>query len=488
MSYLLPLMLKEEFRLHSSYSSRRMFLAFPVIVALFSFAIAMTSQRLLEATPLPDAILFLHLSAFLYGLGVGAFGFLGAQYLEHRHGHRNYLVAMPSLLPMSFRRTFLGMYVRDAVFYMALVLAPMVAGLAASVPFTGFRFTSIGFLFLAALISFLVGMSLSFFVSTVYMRSRVAFAGLVAGISVAFAAAGVFRVLPVEAILPGLSMHYGLPPFATPGAAALAGGMAGAGLIALCVAGALLLVPEQYEPRSVPVAEDELPGVDARLGIVRGYRVLLAKELVDLRRSGTIPKMFFSFVTPLLFLSFTAWFVRNGLRAPVGFNSVFYGAMVGFFGVLLYNWLNNVDAMDYYATLPVDVPRVIRTKLLAFLALTTGISTAFVVGVSALNGDLRLLWLALPVMFVTSVYMVVMTAYLTGLRTNSFLFDPGVLARFSVLAILPDLGLTILSFTVDRTPVFTISGIALVLTAMAAATALLYRGIDAKWARHDFAE
>src|SRR3989449_2608923 len=43
-----------------------------------------------------------------------------------------------------------------------------------------------------------------------------------------------------------------------------------------------------------------------------------------------------------------------------------------------------------------------------------------------------------------------MTAYLTGLRTNSVLFDPGVLARCSVMSMLPDFGLTILSFTIYR--------------------------------------
>ncbi len=488
MSYLLRLMLREEYRMHATYSSRRMFLAFPVIVTLFSFAMGVTSRQLLETTPLTEAIMFLHIAAFLYGLGVGAFGFLGVQYLERRHGHRNYIVAMPATLPMSFKRTFLGMYVRDALFYVALVLVPMVAGLALSVPFTGFRLTSIGFLFLAALVSFLLGMSLSFLVSTLYMRSRLAFALAVAAISTAFAAYGLFRILPVESILPGLAMHLGLPPFSPPGLPALVAGLAGGGIIVACVAGALVLVPDQYEPRSAPAEEEALPGVDARLGIARGYRILLAKEFVDLKRSGTVAKMFFSFVTPLIFLSFTAWFVRNGLRAPVGFNSVFYGGMVGFFGVLLYNWLNNVDAMDYYATLPVNVPTVIRTKLLAFLVLTTGISTAFVVGVSALNNDLRLLWLALPVMFVTSVYMVVMTAYLTGLRTNSFLFDPAVLAQFSVLAMLPDLGLTILSFTVDRQPVYTVAGIALVLVVLAAATVVLYRGIEGKWSRHEFTE
>jgi hypothetical protein len=84
--------------------------------------------------------------------------------------------------------------------------------------------------------------------------------------------------------------------------------------------------------------------------------------------------------------------------------------------------------------------------------------------------------------------MVVMTAYLTGLRTNSFLFDPGVLARFSALAMLPDLGLTILSFTVDRDPVFTVAGISLVLAVLAAATLTLYRGIEGKWGRASFTE
>jgi len=487
MSYLLRLMLKEEFRMHARYSSPRMFLAFPVFVFLFSLAIGLTSRRILEATPLNEAILFLHVSAFLYGLGVGAFGFLGAQYVERRHGSRNYIVTMPSLLPMSFRRTFLGMYVRDALFYILLVLVPMVLGLLASVPFTGFRPASIGFLFLASLVSFLLGMSLSFFVSTLYMRSRLAFLLGTGLITAAFAGYALFRLIPIESILPGLAMHYGLPPFSAPGAPALLAGLAGAGVIAACVAGALVLVQDQYEPRSMP-AREELPKVDARLGLARAYRILLAKEFVDLKRSGTIAKMFFSFVTPLILLSFTAWLVRYGFRVPVGFNSVFYGAMVGFFGVLLYNWLNNVDAMDHYETLPLGVPQVIRSKLLAFLILTTGISSVFVVGVSALNGDLRLLWLAFPVMLITSVYMVVMTAYLTGLRTNSFLFNPGVLAQFSVMAMLPDLGLTILSFTVDRDPVFTMAGIALVLVVLAAATVFLYRGIDGKWSHASFAE
>jgi len=445
--------------MHASYTSRRMFLAFPTFVLLLSFATGAAAPKYLTVTPLPDLLLVLHVAIFLYGLSVGAFGFLGRQYQERATGYRNYLVTQPSLLPMSFKRTFLGMYARDAIFYLLLILLPMTAGLFLSIPFSHFRATSILLLFGAAMISFLAGMSLSFFMSTLYVRSVPAFvaaAGVVAGL---FAAYAVARVIPA----------------------------AGIALILVFVAGAVALVSDQYEPKNA-YAGDELPGIERRLARFRTYRTLLAKELLDLKRSGTPVKMFFSFVTPLVFLAFTVWFVRYGLELPIGFNTVFYAAMVGFFGVSLYNWLNNVDNADYMATLPLTVPHVIRVKLLAYLLLTMGISAAFVVAISLMNGDARLLWIALPVMFVTGLYSVVMTAYLTGLRTNSFLFDPGVLFAFSAMSMLPDVGLAVLSFTIDAAPVFAIAGIALTLGALGLGTLILYRGIDRKWARAAFGD
>jgi hypothetical protein len=126
--------------------------------------------------------------------------------------------------------------------------------------------------------------------------------------------------------------------------------------------------------------------------------------------------------------------------------------------------------------------------LITFLLLTTWIGIAFVVAISWLNADTRLLWLAVPVVVVTSVYIVSMTAYLTGLRTNSFLFDPGVLARFTVMSMLPDFGLTILSFTVDRHPTLGAAGIGIVLAILGATTYILLKGIDAKWRGTEFGE
>src|SRR6058998_847282 len=356
-----------------------------------------------------------------------------------------------------------------------------------SYPLTHFRLASIGVLFAMALLSFLLGMSLSFFVSTVYMRTRAGFVVAVAVVSAIFATAGAARAIPFSWILPSLAAHELLPPLGADLAAAALLTLLGLGLTTALITGAAILVPERFEPPAVS-ARNELPGIIARLGRFGGYSALLGKEFVDLQRSGTYAKMFFSFVTPLLLLSFTAWFVRYGLQVPVGFNTVFYAGMVGFFGVILYNWMNNVDATDYLATVPVSVPQVIRTKLIAFLLMTTWIGVGFVIMIAWLNADTRLLWLAIPIVLVTSLYIVVMTAYLTGLRTNSFLFDPGVLARFSVMSMLPDFGLTILSFTIDRDLRLSAIGIGLVLTILGAITYILLKGIDAKWRGTEFGE
>jgi len=479
-------MLKEEFRTHSSYSGKGRFLTFPLFVFVLASLSGLTIDKMTATVPLSQLGTFAHLSSFLYGLSVGAFGLMGREYLERRYGRSNYLVAMPYLLPISFRTTFLGIYLRDAVFYVVLMVLPATLGLVAVAPFMGFSLVSIGLLFVSVLLAFMLGMSLSFVASVVYIRNVRAFVGLTAVIAALFVGQGAFGLPKLEFIVPSLGFQANVRPFGHDPQIALL--FAGASLVlsvGLAVAAYFLVeVRISISSQSYPQA---LPRYHSRVAWLSGLnRILVAKELVDLRRSGTVAKMFFSFVLPLLFLSFTVWFVNYGLAIPIGFNSVFYAAMVGFVAVLMYSWLNNIDLAEYYSLLPVTVPQLIKVRMLVFLVLTSGVSVFFVVAIALLNGETRLLWLALVVMAVTSVYIVTMTAYLTGLKTNSFLFDTSVLAKFSVMSFLPDVCLTILSFSLSADRVFAFVGIALVLGVLSVSTLILYRGIEAKWGPSSF--
>lgn len=481
-------MLKEEFRTHASYSGKQRFLTFPLFVFVLSLASGLTIDKMLETVPLSQLAMFVHYSAFMYGLSVGAFGLMGRELIQRRYGSSNYLVAMPYLLPISFRTTFLGIYLRDALFYVVLLLLPATLGLVAAAPFMGFSLVSIGLFFVAIMVTFLVGMSVSFLASVVYIRNMKAFVAFSAGLAALFVSYGIMDIPTLKQLIPSYGFQMSVRPFGHD----LAGALLYLGVSALIVLGLVALSYMLVEIRisiSSKQHENLLPGYYERMGSMKGaYRTLIAKEFVDLRRSGTVAKMFFSFVLPLLFLSFTVWFVNYGLSIPVGFNAVFYAAMVGFIGVMMYSWLNNVDLAEYYSLLPVTVPQLIKVRIRVFLVLTLGISAFFVVAISVLNGETRLLWLALVVMLITSLYMVVMTAYLTGLKTNTFLFDTSVLARFSLFSFFPDLCLTILSFSLQADWAIAVAGIAIVLGMLGLATLVFYRGIEQKWGRSAFTD
>ncbi len=468
-------MLKEEFRFHTSHSKRYIFLSFPVMVCMFSFFAAVASPRLFKEIPRNQMITMVHASLFLYGLSVGAFAFLGMQIVERRFGTRNYLVTMPSLLPITFKKTFFALYIRDVIFYVALIIVPLTFGLLLSIPITGFNISSIFILFIAVLFSFLLGMSASFLMSGLYVRFPKFFTGVICGVVIAIVGSRMgFYSLGELALT--LRFQFTRNPIYLFETLVLVG--------VLSITGTLL-IKEELEAKHTSI-KGSFQEYEQHYRMFKRYSILVAKEFLDLGRSRTFGKIFFSFIMPLVFLGMTSWLVKYGLDFPVGFNSVFYAAMVGFIGIIAYSWLNNVDLVDYYETLPITVPQVIKAKLLVFFILIIGISSVFVLGITIINNELNFLWLALIVMIITSIYMAITIAYLTGLRTNTTLFAPDIMIQFWILAFLPDMCIAILSFSMAANVVFSLLGLAIVCTVLMLASLILYRGIDRKWAKAEF--
>ena len=285
-------------------------------------------------------------------------------------------------LPLTFKKTFLGLYIRDVIFYVALLIFPLILGLVLSVPATNFSLISIGFLFVAILLSFLLGMSFSFFMSAVYIRFTKLFIGLL-GVIVLGLVGYALGYYEIELFIPTIQFQFRGEPLHFVESLALT---------FLLPFTATMLISEKHETAESRF-QNAITEYETKFSFFEQYSILLAKEFIDLKRSRTYAKIFFSFITPLIFLGFTSFLIRFGFNVPVSFNTIFYAAMVGFFGVLIYSWLNNVDVADYFETLPVTVPQLIKTRLIIFLILTLWISTIFVVGIGIINNDLSMLWL-----------------------------------------------------------------------------------------------
>jgi hypothetical protein len=444
-----------------------------MLVAL-SFIVAV-SLPALEAEISTERILYMvHATILLYGLAVGAFAFLGREMMERRWGHATFLLSVPQTLPISFKTTFLVFYLKDLLYYIFMTLLPLTIGLMLSIPITGFHLTSVLLLFGTMIATFLYSISLSFVMSSVYMRSRTAFTAMAVGVLAMVVGSSVLGLFDLGLLVPSIAFQFTGDPWAL--AASLATSLAFA-------TWAVLMVEDRMESPVVQVVSqyDEVWAKFSRFG---RYQPYLAKEWIDLLRSRTLSKLMFAFVLPLAVLSAFDWFLGTTVSSEIEFSTIFYGGMVGFFGVLIYSWLNNIDYVEYYNTFPVQVPDIVRSKLIIYVLLTGWISTTFVVVMTGVKGDWYRLPIALVVMFSTSIYMVVVTAYLTGLRTNVYLFDTKILTRFAILSVIPLMAITFLSMAEETLGWKMLLAIALVCMVLATATRILLYRLDNKW-RHE---
>ena len=476
MWWLMKAMFKEEFRLQASYSSAISTMTFPIMLIALSFIMAISLPALESEVSMDRMLYMVHMVILLYGMAVGAFAFLGREMMERRWGHATFLLAVPQTLPISFKRTFLVFYLKDLLYYIFMTLLPLTIGLLISIPITGFHVTSVLLLFGTMIATFLYAISFSFVMSSMYMRSQGVFIVISVVVLGLIGVSGFAGLFDIGLLVPSIAFQLSGDPWAL--VASLTASLAFA-------AWAVLLVEDKMESPVVQV-ESHFEEVFVKFEHFGRYQPYLAKEWIDLIRSRTLSKLMGAFVLPLAVLSAFDWFLGTTVSSEIEFSTIFYGGMVGFFGVLIYSWLNNIDYVEYYNTFPVQVPTIVKSKLIIFVLLTGGISTAFVVVMTGIKGDWYNLPLALIVMFSTSIYMVVVTAYLTGLRTNVYLFDTKILTRFALLSIIPLMAITFLTMAQDVLGWRMVVAIALVCMVLATAARILLTRLDRKWAHEAF--
>tara|TARA_B100000242_G_C43023864_1_gene476659 strand:- start:170 stop:1669 length:1500 start_codon:yes stop_codon:yes gene_type:complete len=386
----------------------------------------------------------LHLPMFMFSLGMGTFAFMGRDAIVRRTGTKNFLLAAPALQPLPNSMAHFVYFVKDLLFYVLLILTPIIAGMALGILLDGFAgirtpllWSSLPWTWLAMATTLGQGLALSFLASSLWLRGRPY--TLFGPVFVVAVGVGVgVGALPADLLLWGLAAQ------STQSGLAILLGLSlsiGVGLLAS------LLILDDFDV-SVVERGDLLAPIHARLGFLgRGHiRLIVAKEFVDLIRSGAIKKMTVSYAIPLLVLLGMAWLV-DFAEAPIPINLLSYAPFLGFFGFNFYSWLTILDSPDFMNGLPLKVPDLIRAKVVVYFLATSWISLIFIVLMAWRLDE----WASLPtsiiVMFANSVYIVALTAFLMGLRPNKAIFDASIMVWFWIGTVLPLLGLFLLSFT-----------------------------------------
>ncbi len=226
--------------------------------------------------------------------------------------------------------------------------------------------------------------------------------------------------------------------------------------------------------------------LEERISLCGRWRILIAKEWLELKRSGALGPIVMGFVGPLLGVYAIIWVVSAGVALPISFNIVFYGGVLGLLGLMTYSWMTNLESNEFLNAQPVGVDEVIGAKLRLFFLLTAPISLAYLGVIASINGELGLLPLAALVSLSTSSYTTALTAWLTGLRANTMLFDARVLARFTTATVPPLVLVTLASFSMATRPMEAWSGLAVLSTVLLSSSSALIRRIPGRWRRERF--
>ena len=449
-------MFKEEGRKSIEFAKKRQIVLFPLLLTLVTAVTTIGLQFLvgdstaqvsdLESKTFTwDELRFaLHLPLLMFSLGMGTFAFMGHDAIVHRAGTKNYLLAAPALQPLPNSVAHFAYFVKDLCFYVMLILTPVVTGMALGILLesaanikTPLEWSSLPWTWLAMIITLAQGLAIAFFASALWMRGRpytIVGPVLIVALSVAIG----LGKFDIGSMLWGLGVQNSQNPFT---ALLALFGSVGLGWLSST------LIIDDFDVSVVERKELFLP-IYNRLGFLgRGeIRLIVAKEFVDLFRSGSLKKMTVSYAIPLLVLLGMAWLV-DFAEAPIPINLLSYAPFLGFFGFNFYSWLTILDSPEFMNGLPLRVPQLIRAKVVVYFLATSWISLIFIVLMAWRLDE----WGALPtsiiVMFANSVYIVALTAFLMGLRPNKAIFDASIMIWFWIGTVVPLLLLFLLSFT-----------------------------------------
>ncbi|MGA1866251.1 MAG: hypothetical protein ACMUFK_02155 [Thermoplasmatota archaeon] len=472
--FLFKCMLLEEWRLQRSYVGSFGSYFFPLMILAFSFFLVVIFP--FEDAESSSVIDIIHLLMFIYGAGVGGIALMGEQVMTRRMGRVNLLLKLSQVQNISFRRTVAVFYLKELFFYHIYSMVPFCLGLVAGGMVSGLSLTGSLMVSITVILVFNLGVSLSFAISGMLTRSRRLgiFLLLLAAASISVTA---FTGLldPVVLVHPLYFHRIKDPVYLI--AAILE--IIGLSIIAVMVTKEKVTSPVRNFRSSLLPLSDWFPGSSSK-------RALLAKEWLELRRSGTMWPVLMGFLIPLLAVYGLVYMLDRGLDIDIQFNVVFFGALIGAFGVMTYSWLNNVETNESFDSLPISVGKVIEAKLWLYFLITCIISSVYIAAIGIVQGETLLIPLGILVGLSTNFYVAHATARLTGLRTNTMLLDAVTLSKFTSLVTPPLIALVILSFYLEDGSIWSVVSIIAVSLLLIVAGLFFRRGIDPRWDRQRF--
>jgi hypothetical protein len=409
-------MIKEEWRIHSKLFGGAMFAMFPVILAIIAFFGSLTIPILSFVMPIRQLMTVMQYTFILFGLSVGSFGLFGREVMNRRFGHPSLLAYSSRTLPISERTILANFLVKDILYYFVLWILPFATGFAFATPIISVNLVYAMSLLLILTLSFLVGLSAAFILSTLYAHSIKLLLIFMALSTIA----GLSTMSYFDISLSSMVFSY------VPSIRQIAISL----LIIIIPSSISLMLPKVDYPQKKRLYKNSLRKIAGLLWFSR-YPTFISKDFLDFNRSeGGIGKIILSFLVPLSII----WVLIFVFLKFIPFLNLFivFSIFLGIISSSFYNWFTEYDAFNFYAFLPIKVSTIMKSKVTSYVIINS-VSLATLLVLMALMNQTVYLLPALCSFLSVSAYTLSITVYLAGLSPNIMLYNAKIFLQYLLL-------------------------------------------------------
>lgn len=423
-------MLKEEWRIHTTILNNKMFAFFPIIIFILSFIGSLFITILKNVITIDQLFKYAHYLFIFFGLSVGAFGLFGKEIMNRRFGQASLVAYSSRTLPVSGRIIFFAFFAKDIVYYFHLWIVPIFAGFLVATQFIDISIISSLYACFTLALSFLLGLSAVFLLSTIYAHSSKILIVLILSTFGIYFLISYFLSIQVNfLILPYLFFY-------------------NPSLITILEIILLILMPSivsitfvKFEyPEKKKFQKNQLTVLDKKVAFSK-YSFFIAKDFLDLKRSeGGLGKIIFSFLLPIAFTYlFLSIFVE---LIPTVKAIMIFSIFLGIVSSSIYNMLTAFDTFNPYMFLPVKVSTILKGKITTFMIINILSILILVIATISMNQIFYLLP-AFLIFISIAIYTLAITVYFTGLNPNILLYDSKVFVPY-----IASIGPILFSFTI----------------------------------------
>ena len=411
-------MIKEEWQMHTRTAKNKTFAYFPLIIAIGTLVFSLAIPFALSIVPQEQLFQYVHFVFLFFGISIGAFGLFGKEIMNRRFGQMSLIAYSSRSLPVSEQTVFFAFFIKDILYYVFLWIAPIFIGFLLTTPFIGFSLAGSLFACATLVLSFLFGLSLVFFLSTIYAHSSKLLLIVISTLFGLLIISTLVNQYTFNLILLPYTLFY-QPSWVVFGILCA--------IITITSLLSIAFVKIDYPEKKKHFCNQLTPWTK-RFGFST-YSFYIVKDFIDLKRSeGGLGKVIFSFLLPIIF---TYMFLSIFLELiPTIKIIMIFAVFLGIVSAAIYNMITEFDSFNPYQFLPVKVSTILHSKITSFFIIN--LFSIVILGIAAVTMNQLLYFVPALLLFVSiASFTLAVTVYLTGLHPNFLLYDSKVFIRYA---------------------------------------------------------